>query len=73
MPFWKMTPPMTTEMAVASWRTKPKVAVAVAMSRGWTRVWRAIKGDWKLGPTPKPAMIWKGKMRPQVRELGRSM
>ena len=30
--FWKMTPPRTTEMEVASWRTKPKVAVARATS-----------------------------------------
>ena len=41
---------MTTEMEVKIWRTKPKVAVAVAMSLGWTLVWRAIKGAWKLGP-----------------------
>ena len=29
---------MTTDTEVASWRMKPKVAVALAMSRGWTVV-----------------------------------
>ena len=71
--FWKMTPPMTTEMAVLRFRMKPKVAVAVAISLGCTSVCRAIRGDWKFGPTPIPAIIWKGKMRPQVRPTGRSM
>ena len=59
MPFWKMTPPMTTEIAVERLRTKPKVAVAVAMSFGSTSVCRAMSGAWKLGPTPMPAMSWK--------------
>lgn len=50
---------MTTEMAVDRLRTNPKVAVAVAMSLGATLLWRAMRGDWKLGPTPIPATIWK--------------
>ena len=56
--FWNMTPPTTTEIAVPRLRTKPKVAVAAAMSRGWSLAWRAIRGAWKLGPAPTPAMIW---------------
>ena len=44
---------------------KPKVAVAVAMSRGWISDWSAMSGAWKLGPTPSPAMIWKMMMRGQ--------
>ena len=33
--FWKMTLPTTMEMAEPRLRMKPKVAVAVAMSRFW--------------------------------------
>lgn len=50
---------MTTEMEVEMLRTKPKVAVAVAISRFATIVCSANSGDWKLGPTPIPAIIWK--------------
>ncbi len=73
MPFWNMTPPTTTEMDVARFRTKPNVAVAVAMSRGWMLVCSAIRGAWKFGPTPMPAMIWKGMIRPHSWPLGRAI
>ena len=69
--FWKMTPPMTTDIAVARLRVKPKVAVAAAMSRGRIWVWRAMRGAWKLGPVPMPAMIWKMMIRGQEGVEGR--
>lgn len=50
---------MTTEMEVERLRMKPNVEVAVAMSCGATKFWRAMRGDWKFGPTPMPMMIWK--------------
>lgn len=55
--FWKTTLPMVIDIEVANCRTNWKVDVAVAMSRGATRVWSAIKGDWKFVPTPTPAII----------------
>ena len=65
---------MTMEIDVAMLRTKPNVAVAVAMSLGRIPVWRAMSGAWKLGPVPKPAMIWKIMTRAQPpRWFGRSM
>lgn len=73
MPFWKMTPPITTDTDVARLRVNPNVAVALAMSRGATRDCKAIRGDWKFVPTPRPATIWKRMMRGQDAYAGREM
>jgi len=67
-----MTLPMTTEMDVERLRMNPNVAVAVAISPLGTIVCNAMSGDWKLGPTPMPAMIWKMMILAQPWPSGRS-
>ena len=61
------------EMVLTRLRMKPNVAVADAMSRGRTLLWSAMRGAWKFGPTPMPAMIWKRMMRGQLAEAGKLM
>jgi hypothetical protein len=45
-------------MEVDRLRVKAAVAVPAAISCPARCDWRAIRGDWKLGPTPMPAMIY---------------
>lgn len=63
IPFWKTTPPTTTEMDVASARMKPWVAVAVAVSCWLTCAWMAIKGGSNNMLEPKPATSWNPTIR----------
>ena len=57
--FWNTTPPITIDMDVARLRTKPKVAVAAAVSSCEILLCRAIRGGQKRKPAPMPATTWK--------------